>query len=92
MTTQATTATTTLGEHKETLVKDVKEMVGDADQLLRDASRSTAAQLEAARLALIEQARGLSGSTREYVRTNPWQMVGLAAAVGLVIGALLGRR
>ena len=92
MTTQSTTDHATLGEHKDTLVKDVKEMVGDADQLLREVGRSTVEQLHAARLAALEQARRLGGAGCEYARANPWQMVGLAAALGLIVGALLSRR
>jgi ElaB/YqjD/DUF883 family membrane-anchored ribosome-binding protein len=28
----------------------------------------------------------------DYVRENPWQSIGIAAAVGVVAGLLLGRR
>lgn len=31
-------------------------------------------------------------ATDEYVRANPWESVGVAAAVGLVIGMLIARR
>lgn len=31
-------------------------------------------------------------STDRYVRDNPWQTVGLAAAVGFVLGAMIARR
>lgn len=31
-------------------------------------------------------------ATEEYVSENPWQAVGLAAAVGLVIGLLISRK
>jgi len=31
-------------------------------------------------------------ATDDYVQTNPWQAVGIAAAVGLVIGLLISKR
>jgi ElaB/YqjD/DUF883 family membrane-anchored ribosome-binding protein len=31
-------------------------------------------------------------ATEEYVKRNPWQSVGIAAGVGLVLGVLLARR
>lgn len=31
-------------------------------------------------------------ATETYVRDNPWQAVGVAAAVGLLLGLLLSRR
>jgi ElaB/YqjD/DUF883 family membrane-anchored ribosome-binding protein len=31
-------------------------------------------------------------ATDEYVHANPWQMIGVAAAVGALIGMLISRR
>jgi len=31
-------------------------------------------------------------ATDEYVRENPWAVIGIAAAVGIVIGFIAGRR
>jgi ElaB/YqjD/DUF883 family membrane-anchored ribosome-binding protein len=31
-------------------------------------------------------------ATEDYARRNPWQAMGVAAGVGLVIGVLLARR
>ena len=49
------------------------------------------------RLAGIEQdalqrAEALANDANEYVRAKPWQAVGIAAGVGLVLGLLLSRR
>ena len=38
------------------------------------------------------QARQLTRTTDSYVRDNPWQVVGIAAVVGVVLGALMSRR
>jgi len=31
-------------------------------------------------------------ATETYVRENPWQSVGIAAGIGLVLGLLISRR
>ena len=31
-------------------------------------------------------------ATEKYMKTNPWQSVGIAAGVGLILGVLLARR
>jgi ElaB/YqjD/DUF883 family membrane-anchored ribosome-binding protein len=38
------------------------------------------------------QARQVSKTTDTYVRDNPWQVVGIAALVGLAVGILASRR
>lgn len=40
----------------------------------------------------VAAARAAGESADRYVRTNPWQAVGMAACAGLVLGVLLGRR
>jgi ElaB/YqjD/DUF883 family membrane-anchored ribosome-binding protein len=40
----------------------------------------------------VERAKKAAGATDEYVHSHPWQAVGAAAAVGLAIGVLIGRR
>jgi ElaB/YqjD/DUF883 family membrane-anchored ribosome-binding protein len=50
-------------------------------------SRVAAAQHEAA-----DRARRAADVTDHYVHEKPWQAVGIAAAAGLLIGVLIGRR
>lgn len=40
----------------------------------------------------LRRARELADATEEYVRDNPWQSLGIAAGVGLVLGVLIARR
>jgi ElaB/YqjD/DUF883 family membrane-anchored ribosome-binding protein len=40
----------------------------------------------------IERAKRAAETTDHYVHDHPWQAVGVAAAVGLAIGVLIGRR
>ena len=37
-------------------------------------------------------ARMAANTTDEYVHTNPWQAVGIAAGVGVLLGMLIARR
>ena len=46
---------------------------------------------EAEQAALVK-AKAAAEATDNYVHENPWQAVGIAAGVGLVIGLLIGRR
>ncbi|MCW5665609.1 MAG: DUF883 domain-containing protein [Piscinibacter sp.] len=41
---------------------------------------------------VLERGKRAVKSTDEYVHTHPWQAVGAAAAVGLALGVLIGRR
>ncbi len=101
MSTQATT---------DQLVADLKNVVNDAEALLKATSSQTGdriqevraraeASLRQARTRLNEleeqalrTAREMADATEGYVRDNPWQSVGVAAGVGLLLGLLLGRR
>ena len=40
----------------------------------------------------IESVREAADATQDYVNKNPWQSLGIAAGVGLLIGLLLRRR
>jgi ElaB/YqjD/DUF883 family membrane-anchored ribosome-binding protein len=110
MTTELTTSHGPFEATKEALVKDLKGVVGDADELLKEVTHSTTEQLAAARtkieaklcearsglhdarIAVTEKARYAAGATDEYVRDNPWKLLAVAAAAGVVIGFVLSRR
>jgi len=42
--------------------------------------------------ALRASARRAANATDDYVHDNPWSSIGAAAAVGMLVGVLLGRR
>jgi ElaB/YqjD/DUF883 family membrane-anchored ribosome-binding protein len=42
--------------------------------------------------AAVERARAAGRAADDYVHDKPWQMIGLAAAVGVLLGLLLSRR
>ena len=100
----------TIEGKKEKLMHDLKGVVADADDLIKEVAGSTAegfaaarakvegrigeakSRLDDARIAVAERASRDAGATNEYVRDNPWRVLGGVAAAALVIGFLLRRR
>ncbi len=41
---------------------------------------------------IINKTRAAARATDEYVHDNPWQAVGVAAAIGVLVGLIVGRR
>ncbi len=85
------------------VVADAEELLrataSQAGEKVGVARERIQASLASARVKLVEAERALAVRTRqaakvadEYVRENPWQAVGIAAAVGLVLGVLISRR
>jgi ElaB/YqjD/DUF883 family membrane-anchored ribosome-binding protein len=83
--------------------ENMEEAAANAAQAASEATASAAQtaseSLDQGKQALSEMQAVLTDRTREcvqttemYVRENPWQAVGIAAAAGLVIGLLMGRR
>ena len=50
------------------------------------------AKMADAQATLLVRTKVAARATDEYVHTHPWQSIGAAAGVGLVIGLLIGRR
>ncbi len=48
--------------------------------------------LKRAQHAVVVKAKAAGIATDEFVHDKPWQSIGIAAGVGLVIGLLIGRR
>ena len=85
------------------VVADAEELLrataSQAGEKVGVARERIQASLASARVKLVEAERALADRTREaakvadeYVHENPWQAVGIAAAVGLVLGVLISRR
>lgn len=80
----------------EALLKATSAQTGEKIQEVRARAEESLRQAKA-RLSSIEdealrRAREVADATNEYVRENPWQSVGIAAGVGLLVGLLLARR
>lgn len=80
----------------ESLLRATAAQTGDRVEEIRARAEESVRQAKE-RLAGIEDealkhARVLAGEAEEYVRGNPWQAVGIAAGIGLMLGLLMSRR
>jgi len=80
----------------EALLKATAGQAGDKVQEVRTRAEETVKQarsrIDAIEGEALRRAKEMAGATEGYVRDNPWQAVGVAAGVGLLLGLLLGRR
>jgi ElaB/YqjD/DUF883 family membrane-anchored ribosome-binding protein len=68
------------------------EKVTEARAKIRESLHAAKMRLGEAEHAVRQRGEQAIHTTEEYVRANPWQAVGIAAGVGLVVGVLLARR
>lgn len=68
------------------------EKVAAARERIQASLASAKVKLTEAEQVLLEKSKLAAKATDEYVRENPWQAVGVAAAAGLVLGVLISRR
>ncbi|MDD2832624.1 MAG: DUF883 family protein [Methylotenera sp.] len=80
----------------EALLKATANQGGEVVANLREKTEESLAiakeKLSEAQVVIAEKTREAAKVTDDYVHENPWQAVGVAAGVGLVIGLLIGRR
>lgn len=80
----------------EALLKATAGQGGEAMTAVRarvEASLATAKEkMNDAQAALMVRTKAAAKATDEYVHVHPWQAIGVAASVGMVIGLLIGRR
>jgi ElaB/YqjD/DUF883 family membrane-anchored ribosome-binding protein len=85
------------------VLAEAEEMLKRAATETGDKARDLRSQIETkllrAKLSLqelegqaVDQAKAAARATDDYVRDNPWQAIGVAAAVGVLVGLLIGRR
>lgn len=80
----------------EGLLKATASQTGEKVQEFRERAEESVRQAKE-RLAGVEEealrrAKELADDAEVYVRANPWQSVGIAAGVGLLLGLLIARR
>jgi ElaB/YqjD/DUF883 family membrane-anchored ribosome-binding protein len=66
--------------------------MAEARARIHESLEAAKARFRAAEQAARRQASDTVHATGDFARRNPWQAMGIAAGVGLVIGVLLGRR
>ena len=68
------------------------EKVSAARERIQASLAASKVKLAEAEQVLMEKTKVAAKATDDYVRENPWQAVGIAAAAGLVLGVLISRR
>lgn len=68
------------------------EKVGELRERITERLRDAKVRLADAEAALVDKTKAAARATDDFVHENPWQAVGVAAAVGLALGVLIGRR
>lgn len=63
-----------------------------ARERIQESLRVAKDKLSRAEEAVIDKTKAAARATDDYVHDHPWGAVGIAAAVGLVIGMLISRR
>jgi ElaB/YqjD/DUF883 family membrane-anchored ribosome-binding protein len=70
----------------------VGDRAAEARERAADSVRAARERLSGLEEELLDRARDAAHDAEHYVRRNPWQSVGIAAGIGLVVGVLLSRR
>lgn len=60
-------------------------------QKVQDSIERARAELSGVEEVLLDQGKQAARVADEYVRANPWQSVGIAAGIGVIIGLLIKR-
>lgn len=68
------------------------EKAAVARERIQESLRAAKIKLEQAEEVMVDKAKAAARATDDYVHEHPWGAVGIAAAVGLVIGMLISRR
>ncbi|RFP98600.1 DUF883 family protein [Pseudomonas putida] len=80
----------------EKLLADTANLAGDqADELraqIHDRLAQARENLQLTQDSVRERGHASLGSAEQYVQEKPWQAIGIAAGVGLLIGLLANRR
>jgi ElaB/YqjD/DUF883 family membrane-anchored ribosome-binding protein len=67
------------------------EKASAARERIQENLASAKARLATAEEAFVAKTREAARATDEYVHDNPWKSVGIGAAVGVIVGMLIGR-
>jgi ElaB/YqjD/DUF883 family membrane-anchored ribosome-binding protein len=80
----------------EELLKATASAAGDrvtaARAKVEESMRTAKVKIAAAEEAVVDRAKAAARATDDYVHAHPWKAVGTAAAVGVIVGMLIGRR
>ncbi len=80
----------------EELLRATATVAGDkisvAREHIQDSLYRAKVKLAETEGVLLDRTREAARLTDDYVHDNPWQAVGIAAGIGVIVGMLIGRR
>ena len=83
-------------EDAESLLRETSGLVGEraaeARERVAESVRGARERLSGLEQELLVRAKVAADEAVKAVRSNPWQSLGIAAGVGLILGVLLSRR
>jgi ElaB/YqjD/DUF883 family membrane-anchored ribosome-binding protein len=68
------------------------EKVGELRTKIEARLRDAKERLADAEAAIVDKTKAAARATDDFVHEQPWKAVGVAAALGLALGVLIGRR
>ena len=68
------------------------EKMVDLRERIAERLRDAKLRLADAEAALVDKTKAAARATDDFVHEEPWKAVGVAAALGLALGVLIGRR
>ena len=68
------------------------EKMADLRERINERLRDAKLRIADAEAALVDKTKAAARATDDYVNENPWQAVGIAAGIGLLLGIIIGRR
>ena len=71
---------------------DAGTKLGGVRDRLEESLKVTRARVAEMEDEVIAQTKAAAKATDQYVHENPWPSMGIAAAAGLLLGVLIGRR
>lgn len=80
----------------EDLLKQAASTTGDRANELREKAMAQLRQAKEkasdVQVIVVEKGKAAARVTDDYVHDNPWQSLGMAAAVGFIVGLLINRK
>jgi ElaB/YqjD/DUF883 family membrane-anchored ribosome-binding protein len=80
----------------EELLKATANQTGEQITAARgkteESLKAAKVRIAAEEVAVLEKTKGAAKAAEDYVRANPWQAMGITAAVGFILGILVVRR
>ena len=68
------------------------DKMGDLRERITERLRDAKERLADAEAAVVNKTKAAARATDDYVNESPWQAVGIAAGIGLLVGIIIGRR